>query len=126
MELHSTVPKSHNRTAYLENRTLIWREREAVSAPQSHGLDVGNPVAAGCSCQKRCRIERMFGSNWGEQKINSARVQNMALRSNAQTFQNRTVYLKIQQKHGEKQKRHQRHNLAVLSTLPVARSGAVG
>jgi hypothetical protein len=50
----------------------------------------------------------------------------MALRSNAQTFQNRTVYLKIQQKHGEKQKRHQRHNLAVLSTLPVARSGAVG
>jgi hypothetical protein len=50
----------------------------------------------------------------------------MALRSNAQTFQNRTVYLKIQQTHGEKQKRHQRHNLTVLSLLPVARSGAVG
>jgi hypothetical protein len=54
------------------------------------------------------------------------RSANMALRSNAPTFQNRTVYLKIQQKHGEKQKWHQRHNPTVLSLLPVARSGAVG
>jgi hypothetical protein len=33
---------------------------------------------------------------------------------------------KIEQKHGEKEERHQRHNLTVLSRLPVARSGAVG
>ena len=50
----------------------------------------------------------------------------MALRTNAQTFQNRTVYLKNRTKIGEKQKWHQRHNLTVLSPLPVARSGAVG
>ena len=50
----------------------------------------------------------------------------MALCSNAQTCQDRTVYLKKRTKIGEKQKWHQRHNLTVLSLLPVARSGAVG
>ena len=50
----------------------------------------------------------------------------MALRSYAQTFQNKTVYLENRTKIGEKQKWHQRHNLTVLSWLPVARSGAVG
>jgi hypothetical protein len=34
---------------------------------------------------------------------NSAGVQNMALRSKARMFQNRTVYLKHKQKHGEMQ-----------------------
>jgi hypothetical protein len=34
--------------------------------------------------------------------------------------------LKKDQRYGEKEKRHQRHNLTVLSLLPVARSGAVG
>jgi hypothetical protein len=34
--------------------------------------------------------------------------------------------LEKKQKYEEKQKWHQRHNLTVLSTLPVARSGAVG
>ena len=50
----------------------------------------------------------------------------MALRSNAQTFQNGPIYLKKNQKYEEKQKWHQRHNLTVLSWLPAARSGAVG
>ncbi len=84
-------------------------------------------------------------------QINSAGVQNMASRSNAQTFQNRTVCLQKNKKYEEKQKWHiftvlttelftgtigkkkretekwhQRHNLTVLSQLPVARSSAVG
>jgi hypothetical protein len=34
--------------------------------------------------------------------------------------------LEKNKKHGEMQKWHQRHNLTVLSRLPLARSGAVG
>jgi hypothetical protein len=33
---------------------------------------------------------------------------------------------KNRKKSGEKEKWHQRHNLTLLSSLPVARSGAVG
>jgi len=33
---------------------------------------------------------------------------------------------KKEQKYGEKEERHQRHNITVLSRQPVARSGAVG
>ena len=36
------------------------------------------------------------------------------------------VHLQKEQRYGEKEKRNQRHNLTVLSRLPVARSGAVG
>jgi hypothetical protein len=48
------------------------------------------------------------------------------LRSNAQRFRTGLFTGAIGKKYGEKEKRHQRHNLTVLSPLPVARSGAVG
>ena len=51
--LHSFVQKSHNRTVYFKNRNKIWRDREATSAPQSHGL----VAAAGCQKWRR-RVER--------------------------------------------------------------------
>jgi hypothetical protein len=58
--------------------------------------------------------------------INSARG---GTRHGAAMLQSATTELftrKIEQKYREKEKRHQRHNLTVLSQLPVARSGAVG
>ncbi len=41
-------------------------------------------------------------------------------------FQNRTVYWSKRKKYEKKEEWHQRHNLTVLSSLPDARSGAVG
>jgi hypothetical protein len=50
----------------------------------------------------------------------------MALDHNIQRSRNKAVYLNNKEKYGEKEKRNQRHNLTVLSRLPIARSGAVG
>jgi hypothetical protein len=47
------------------------------------------------------------------------------LRCNAQRFRT-GLFTGATNKHGEKEKWNQRHNLTVLSLLPVARSGAVG
>jgi hypothetical protein len=49
----------------------------------------------------------------------------MALDQNVQRSRNKAVYLNNKEKYGEKEM-NQRHNLTVLSQLPVARSGAVG
>ena len=59
-------------------------------------------------------------------QINGAGVQNMALRSNNPNLATGLFTWKKELKYGEQQRRHQRHNLTVLSPLPVARSGAVG
>ena len=50
----------------------------------------------------------------------------MALRSNSLSLATGLFTWKKELKHGEQQRWHQRHNLTVLSSLPVARSGAVG
>jgi hypothetical protein len=49
----------------------------------------------------------------------------MALDHNIQRSRNKVVYFNNKEKYGEKEM-NQRHNLTVLSQLPVARSGAVG
>ena len=64
-------------------------------------------------------------SHLGFATINRARVQ--TLRSPMfQHLAKEPFTSKKEQKYGEKEERHQRHNLTVLSKLPVARSGAVG
>ncbi len=50
----------------------------------------------------------------------------MALDRNIQRSRSKAVYLTNKEKYRVKEKRNQRHNLTVLSQLPVARSGAAG
>jgi hypothetical protein len=52
------------------------------------------------------------------------KVRNVALHSNI--LQQGGLLEQKNNKNRNKEKRHQRHNLTVLSSLPVARSGAVG
>ena len=115
---HTCARCCHSHSAIIAACACLQRAVGAVCRHHERGASAALLLArllASCSCTalkwQNARQRRGIHAL----QLNGAGVQNMALRSNAQTFQNRTVYLKNRTKIGEKQKWHQRHNLTVLS-----------
>jgi hypothetical protein len=111
-----------------QSRHTSRRRVVAGQQPQSHGL------VAAAGCQKRRRRVKRHKENRVTNDSDSGKgceIQEkhgmaVQLRSNAQRFRTGLFTGAIKNKYGEKEEWHQRHNLTMLSYLPVARSGAVG
>ena len=131
-------PQRHNcRIYYARGCSAELAAAVGAACRHTHAAAITSAAQVLCSrlhaCPQVAAAQRSSGETHGGEEvctlalqISSAGVQNMALDQSIQRSRNKAVYLNNKEKYGEKEKRNQRHNLTVLSWLPIARSGAVG